>query len=86
LAIPSTSENSEMTRGVKMGLKKEDFPYESMSAAAKDGFKALGGPDQAFGCMTTGWQQKGYRKQYNMRRDALIERAKAAGLDKASNQ
>jgi hypothetical protein len=68
-----------------MGLKKEDFPYASMSEAAKDGFKQLGGVEQAFGCLTTGWQQKGYRKQYNMRNQALLERAKAAGLDKVAS-
>jgi hypothetical protein len=69
--------------GVNMsGFKKSEFPYESFDAARQDKFAKLGGADRAFNLLVTGWQQRGYRKQYNMRKDAILERAKQMGIDK----
>lgn len=65
-----------------MGLKKSDYPYASMAEASKDGFKQVGGPEGFFNHAIVGWQQRGYRKQYNIRKDAILEEAKRRGLDK----
>ena len=45
--------------------KPVKFPYASLEAATKDGFKRIGGPDKAFAFMAKGFKATAWRKRHD---------------------
>jgi hypothetical protein len=41
------------------------FPYKTLDLAVKDGFKKIGGPDQAFRFLAKGFKEVQWRKRAN---------------------
>lgn len=54
------------------------FPYDSMQAALKDKFAAIGGADAAFKLLRKGYQETNWRKRWEKR-----AKARAAAEDEA---
>ena len=71
-----------MTEQAVPAPKPVTFPYKNLDAAVKDGFKKIGGPDQAFRFLQKGYKEVHWRRKANANaREA--EKAQDAAVTKS---